>query len=56
MNKTQKGFREIRGEKEVGSRRIPFLRPILDSSVLMLYKMPSYLISLLEVKLIKLPM
>lgn len=27
-----------------------------DSSVLILYKMPSYLISLLEVKLIKLPM
>lgn len=27
-----------------------------DSSVLMLYKTPSYLISLLEVKLIKLPM
>ncbi|RWW14231.1 hypothetical protein BHE74_00028636 [Ensete ventricosum] len=29
---------------------------MLDSSVLMLYRMPSYLISLLEVKLIKLPM
>lgn len=46
--------REKGGGKK--NAKIPFLSPILDSSVLMLYSTPSYLISLLEVKLIKLPM
>lgn len=36
-------------------KELPFCNPILDSSVLMLYKTPSYRISLLDVKLIKLP-
>lgn len=35
---------------------LTLVNPMEDSSVLILYKMPSYLISLLEVKLIKLPM
>ena len=35
---------------------LPFLKAMLDSSVLILKRTPSYLISDLEVKLIKLPM
>lgn len=34
---------------------LPLLKSMVDSTVLRLYKMPSYLILLLEVKLIKLP-
>lgn len=35
---------------------LPFLSPMLDSSVLMVYRTPSYRISLLDMRLIRLPM
>lgn len=41
---------------ELGEKPVPFCSPMLDSSVLILNSTPSYRISLLEVKLIRLPM